>query len=194
MADPDHPLPNPPLADLAALAPAKGPRRPPQECGPLGIRIKADGTWLYQGSPIGRIELVKLFATVLSCDEDGTYWMTTPAEHGTVEVDDAPFVAVEMALSGPPGPEQEICLRTNLDDWITLDQEHPLRVTINPETGEPGPYVMVRKGLEAKVGRAVFYQMVEAAVPAPTQESHDETAEDVIGLWSKGLFFPLGST
>jgi hypothetical protein len=157
----------------------------------LGIRIKADGTWFYQGSPIGRKELVKLFSTVLSLDEEGVYWMTTPAEHGTVEVDDAPFVAVEMVVEGPPGAEQTIRLRTNLDDWIELDQDHPLRVTINPETSEPGPYVMVRKGLEAKVGRAVFYQMVEQAVEAPQK---DATAEDVIGLWSKGLFFPLGST
>jgi hypothetical protein len=161
----------------------------------LGLRIAADGTWFYQDSPIGRKELVKLFATVLSRDENGVYWMTTPAEHGTVEVDDKPFLIVEMVIEGTPGPEQTLRLRTNLDDWITLDQNHPLRVHEAPHTGEPDPTVYIRKGMEAKIGRAVFYEMVEIAVSAPkgSAAENDSSTKDVIGLWSMGQFFPLGS-
>lgn len=165
------------------------------ECGAFGIRIAADGTWYYQGSPIGRKELVKLFSTVLSRDADGIYWLTTPAEHGTIEVDDVPFVAVEATIDGE-GRNQVIRLRTNLDIWVDVGADHPLRVEHNHETGEPSPYVMVRDGLEARLARTVYYDLVAHAVDgngavAPLDTKSD--AEQVIGLWSKGSFFPLGT-
>lgn len=179
-----------PPQDPSAPGRSGGGRRAPRECGPLGLRIGADGTWFFQGSPIGRKELVKLFSTVLSRDDQGVYWMTTPAEHGTVEVDDAPFVAVELDVSGT-GPDQIIRFRTNVDDWIEVDADHPLRVEEDPETGQPSPYVYVRRGLDAKIARSVFYDLVERGVPAP--DSIMEDGKDGIGVWSKGRFFLLGT-
>lgn len=165
------------------------------ECGAFGIRIAADGTWYYQGSPIGRKELPKLFSTVLSRDEDGLYWLTTPAEHGTVDVDDLPFVAVEMTIDGE-GPQQVVRLRTNLDVWVEVGDDHPLRVDHDHETGQPSPSVVVRDRLEARLSRTLYYDLVAHALegkgaPAPFQT--EQSSEQVIGVWSKGAFFTLGT-
>ena len=89
------------------------------------MRIARDGTWCYQGSPIGRLALVKLFASVLRRGPDGRYWLVTPAEQGLIEVEDVPFTAVEVACDGS-GPGQRIRLRTNLDEWVAVGEAHPL--------------------------------------------------------------------
>ncbi len=170
--------------------------KPNQNCGDFSMRIAKDGTWFYRGSPIGRKELVCLFASVLKREEDGSYWLETPVERGRIEVDDAPFVAVEMwwrtcadpfAPLGSRSAEPRQCLtfRTNLDEMVTADAEHPIRVTIDPESREPRPYITVRPGLEARINRAVFYELVALAQP--------ETVEGraVIGVWSEGVFFPI---
>ncbi len=179
---------------------ASGLRR--DECGSFGMRIGADGTWYYQGSPIGRKPLVKLFATVLSRDDDGVYWLTTPVEHGTIEVEDAPFVAVEMVVdqdddTAPDGARQVIRFRTNLDDWVEVDDDHPLRVVHDDATGEPSPYVYIRKGLEAKIARSVYYDLVALAVEGKGAAGQGavelKTTGDIVGVWSKGSFFPLGT-
>lgn len=196
----DRPTPDT-AAALDQAARDGGPRLQRDDCGAFGIRIGADGTWYYQDSPIGRKALVKLFATVLSRDEDGVYWMTTPVEHGTVEVEDAPFVAVEMAVEDGPVPRDRVIrLRTNLDDWVEVDDDHPLRVVHDEATGEPSPYVYVRKGLEAKINRSVYYDLVALAVEGKGPSDGDtgngtdaETKGDVVGVWSKGTFFPLGT-
>ncbi|MDE1149664.1 MAG: DUF1285 domain-containing protein [Azospirillaceae bacterium] len=150
------------------------------------IRIARDGTWFYHGSPIGRLPLVKLFSTVLRRDDAGDFWLITPAERGRITVDDAPFVAVEMRREGD-GPRQRLSFRTNLDQWVVAGAEHPIRVSIDPETGEPSPYVHVRGsiglGLEARINRSVFYELAEMALDA---------GDGVPGVWSDGLFFPLG--
>ena len=126
------------------LTPAPGDRQMFENiCGDFGIRIGRDGTWYYHGSPIGRKPLVKLFSTVLRKDDDGRYWLITPVEKGLIEVDDVPFVAVEMTAEGA-GADQRVTLRTNLDDCVVLGADHPLRVEEDPETGEPSPYVLVR--------------------------------------------------
>lgn len=154
-------------------------------CGDFNIRIGRDGTWYYHGSPIGRKPLVRLFASVLRREPDGSFWLVTPAERGRIEVEDAPFVAVELDVSGS-GPDQELTFRTNIDDVVTADAAHPLRVATNPDTGEPSPYILVRDGLEARLLRPVFYRLV-----ALGQTRHEE-GEDAYGVWSKGQFFPLG--
>jgi hypothetical protein len=97
------------------------------DCGDLNMRIARDGTWFYHGSPIGRKPLVKLFATVLRREENGEYWLVTPAERGRVEVEDAPFIAVELAVEGS-GREQVVRFRTNLDDWTEAGPERPIRI------------------------------------------------------------------
>lgn len=152
----------------------------------LQMRIAADGTWFYQGTPINRLPLVKLFATVLRREADGRYWLVTPVERGLIQVDDAPFVAVDCWAEGG-GKDQVLHFRSNLDHEVAAGPEHPLRIQEDRESGEPRPYVLVRPGLEALINRPVFYRLVEMAVPA------DEDPER-LGLWSGGLFFPLGRT
>ena len=156
----------------------------PDLCGDFNMRIDRNGTWFYRGSPIGRAALVKLFATVLRRDEEGAHWLTTPVENGRIEVEDAPFIAVELIAEGA-GPSQVIRFRTNVDDIVTLDAAHPLRVEEDRESGEPRPYIHVRKGLEARIARPVFYHLVECGEPAPGGNGD-------FGVWSAGQFFSLG--
>jgi hypothetical protein len=171
------------LAEKAA-APAVGGRQP-IDCGHFDIRIARDGTWFHRGSPIGRLPLVRLFSTVLRRDEGGAYWLVTPAERGRITVDDAPFVAVEVTVTGD-GRDQQLIFRTNVDDTVAADGDHPLRVVNHAATGEPNPYVLVRDGLEARLSRPVFYELVERGIE---ERVGDAT---LFGVWSKGKFFPLG--
>lgn len=154
------------------------------------MRIARDGTWFYHGTPIGRIALAKLFATVLKRDAAGDYWLVTPAERGRIAVEDVPFVAVEMTAEGA-GEDQKLSFRTNLDEWATAGPDHPIRVAEdNREGGTLSdvrvPYILVRGGLEARIGRAVFYELVELAVERQTPEGTE------LGVWSERTFFPLG--
>ncbi|HEV7369685.1 DUF1285 domain-containing protein [Arenibaculum sp.] len=151
------------------------------------IRIARDGTWYYHGSPIGRIELVKLFSTVLRRDEAGDYWLITPAERGRIVVDDAPFVAVEVEAEGS-GPDRRLTFRTNLDHRVTAGPDHPIRVETDADTGEPRPYILVRDRLEALIVRPVFYELVERA-----EERRGDGGQSRLGIWSMGIFFDLGS-
>lgn len=165
------------------------------ECGYLGLSIDADGQWSYLDSPIRRIELVKLFATVLSRDADGQHWMTTPIEHGTVRVADVAFVGLELAISGT-GRDRKVRLRTNLDDWVEIGPDHPLRVVEQDANGHPGLYVLIRKGLEARLNRATAYELMllalEAADPPPSTQAPDQGGDGAIGLWCGGWYCVLG--
>jgi hypothetical protein len=151
-------------------------------CGAFPIRIARDGTWFYHGSPIGRKPLVRLFARVLQRRPDGTHWLVTPYESGRIEVEDAPFVAVLCAVTGA-GAAQELRFTTNLDDEVRADADHPIVMRGTPEA--PAPYLVVRPGLEARIARAVFYQLVDLATEAPA------TGHPGLGVWSAGNFFPL---
>jgi hypothetical protein len=180
-------------ARMGKAGPSKA-RMPPlrHECGEFAMRIAKDGSWHYRGSPIGRKELVCLFASVLKREADGSFWLETPVERGRIEVEDAPFVAVEMwwrtcadPFAPTPEPRQCLTFRTNLDEMVTADADHPIRVAIDPRTREPRPYVTVRPGLEARINRAVFYELVALAEP----ETVD--GRSVLGVWSQGVFFPI---
>jgi uncharacterized protein len=159
-------------------------RRLPIDRGDLDMRIARDGTWFYRGSPIGRLPLVKLFASVLRREADGRYWLVTPAERGRVEVDDVPFLAVAVTVEGE-GRDQQLIFRTNLDEFVTAGPDNPLRVE-TAASGEPAPYILVRDGLEARLARPVFYELVELG----TEELIGEATQ--LGVWSKGTFFRLG--
>ena len=165
------------------LAPAAG-KRPLIDCGDLDIRIARDGTWSYRGSPIGRLPLVKLFASVLRREADGRYWLVTPAERGHIEVDDVPFLGVALTVEGE-GRNQQLIFRTNLDEFVTAGADNPLRVETAAD-GEPAPYILVRDGLEARLARPVFYDLVELG----TEERVGDTIQ--FGVWSQGMFFRLG--
>ena len=155
------------------------------ECGVFDIRINRDGLWFYHGTPIGRRELVKLFASVLRRDSEGRYLLETPAEKGVIEVEDVPFLAVELTVEGT-GRAQKLIFRTNIDENVVVDAGHPLRIVVDPTTGEPRPYMTVRRGLDARLTRSVYYELVELG--------GEETinGETQFGVWSAGLFFVLG--
>lgn len=157
----------------------------PPSCGEIDMRIARNGTWYYQGSAISRPAMVRLFSSILRREPDGSYVLVTPVEKCTIRVDDVPFTAVEMTTEGE-GEDRLIAFRTNVDDVVPLDSEHPLRVAVNPATGEPSPYLLVRDRLEALILRPVFYQLVELA-----EERHDG-GRILLGVRSAGAFFSLG--
>lgn len=159
-------------------------RSPPAELRDLDMRIARDGTWYYRGSAIHRLPLVKLFASVLRREADGSYWLVTPAERGPVVVEDAPFVAVAVDREGE-GREQRLIFRTNLDEIVTAGADHPMRVDTAAD-GTPAPYILVRPGLEARLARPVFYELVELGVEEPALGAGQ------FGVWSQGVFFRLG--
>jgi hypothetical protein len=164
--------------------------RPPRECGDLPFLIKRDGTWLYKGTPIGRKEMVCLFSSVLRREADGSYWLQTPAERGRIEVEDVPFVAVEMDWCGC-GRDQALTFRTNVDEMVTAGADHSIRVAHDILTCEPTPYIVVRPGagrraIEARIGRAVYYELVALAEPEMV------AGRRMLGVWSRGRFFSLG--
>ena len=132
----------------------------PPFCGDLDMEIRADGTWFYMGTPIGRQPLVRLFSTVLRKDEDGRTYLVTPVEKVGIRVEDAPFVAVEMNVSTRDG-EQVLTFRTNVGDVVEAGREHPLRFVIEGEHSELKPYLLVRGRREALVSRPVMYDLVE---------------------------------
>jgi uncharacterized protein len=175
------------IAGLEALLKSQGGKGPapvekwdPPYCGDIGMAIRSDGVWLYQGSPIGRMPLVKLFAGVLRKDADGKHYLVTPAEKVDVAVEDAPFLAVEMEVRGS-GRGQALVFRTNVDDIVEAGAEHPLRFAVEPGSGGLKPYLLVRGRLEALVTRALYYDLVELAVDDGNG----------LGLWSGGQFFPM---
>lgn len=184
--------PQPASADtLAAAARAAGRKGPPPVhlwnppfCGDLDMRIARDGTWFYLGTPIGRAALVKLFSGILKLEE-GRYYLVTPVEKVGITVDDAPFVAVDFTVEGLGGPDQAITFVTHVEDEVTAGPDHPIRVERDAATGEPAPYVMVRRGLEARIDRKSFYRLVEIGEHA----AHEGVRW--FGLRSRGVFFPL---
>ncbi|ALR21295.1 DUF1285 domain-containing protein [Sphingobium baderi] len=171
------------LTEIARLLAAK--RLPPVEqwnpghCGDSDMRIARDGTWFHQGSPIGREAMVRLFSTILRREPDGSYVLVTPVEKLSIEVEDAPFVAMELKSEGE-GQDRALAFRLNTGDLVTAGPDNALTVR-NGDNG-PHPYLHVRGGMEALVARSVYYELANMAL--------DEGGEQ-IGLWSNGTFFPL---
>lgn len=175
------------LMDQVKTASKKGPPPVhlwnPAYCGEMDMRIARDGTWFHEGTPIGRAPLVKLFAGILKLEE-GRYYLVTPVEKLGIQVEDAPFVAVDFSVTGE-GDSQEITFTTNVGDEAVAGPDHPIRVTRDAETGEPSPYVMIRRGLEARIDRKSFYRLVEMG------ETALHEGEDWFGVRSGGMFFPV---
>lgn len=173
-----------PLKGLGDVAKAKG--LPPVHlwnppfCGDIDMRIASDGLWYYMNSPIGRLPLVKLFASILRYDADGKYYLITPVEKCGIRVDDAPFVAVRMRIEGE-NRTQVVFFETNVEDEVAVGPEHPLRVADEAITGGLKPYVLVRANLEALVVRALFYDLVALGV----------VDGEWFGVWSSGVFYPM---
>lgn len=177
------------LDRLAASLPREKGNLPPVEqwnppfCGDIDMRIAADGTWFYQNSPIGRAPMVRLFASILK-REDNKYFLVTPVEKVGLIVEDAPFLAVELAVDhGPSG--QVLGFRTNVDDLVEAGPGHALRFEPEPGSGGLKPYLHVRRDLWAKVTRALFYDLVALG------EERDVNGKAMFGVASNGEFFPM---
>jgi hypothetical protein len=152
----------------------------PQHCGHSAMRIARDGTWFHEGSPIGRLPMVRLFSTILRRESDGRHVLVTPVEKLDIEVEDAAFVAVEVKSEGA-GRERSLAFRLNVGDLVVAGPDHVLRIE-EREDG-PHPYLAVRGGLEARIARPVYYELAELALAE---------GADPPGLWSGGTFFALG--
>ena len=151
----------------------------PPFCGDLDMRIARDGTWFYQGTPIGRPGLVKLFSSILK-RENGKYFLVTPVEKVGIIVDDAPFVAIDFDPAGE-GTAQSLQFVTHVGDVAVAGADHPIRVDRDKETGEPSPYILIRSDLEALIDRKSFYRLVDLG-------THHE---GWFGVWSSGAFFGI---
>ena len=176
---------NPGLASIQAVAEEHAGLPPverwnPAYCGDSGITIARDGSWSHQGEPIRRPEMIRLFSTILRKDDEG-FMLVTPAEKLSITVEDAPFLAVLMTGAGE-GESQCLAFTTNVGDVVTAGPDHALRFSPDPRSGAPIPYLHVRRGLEAKLSRAVYYSLVERAV----------VEDGAFGVWSGGAFFVLG--
>jgi hypothetical protein len=156
----------------------------PPYCGAIDMRIAADGTWFYMGSPIGREAMVRLFASVLRKDDDGETYLVTPVERCGIRVDDAPFVGVELHVEGG-GIDQRLTFRTNVGDIVTAGPAHPLRFALDPANGGVKPYLHVRGRLEARINRPVTYQLLDLGCEA------EHAGAIWFGIWSDGVFFPV---
>jgi uncharacterized protein len=171
----------------AAATGAKGlppvERWDPPFCGDLDMRIAADGTWFYLKTPIGRPALVKLFAAVLKREND-KYFLVTPVEKCGIAVDDAPFLAVELAVEATSAG-RVLRFRTNVDDWVACGAEHALRFEPEAGTGGLKPYLHVRRDLWAKVTRALFFDLVELG------EEREVEGKAMFGVASMGVFFAM---
>lgn len=154
----------------------------PPHCGDIGLKIGRDGTWYYQNSPIGRIALVKLFSSILRKDRD-EHVLVTPVEKVSVEVEDAPFVAVEMQVRGE-ADARALAFRSNVDDWVEAGPDHPLRFEEGAADGIK-PYIRIRGDLWALVSRALFYDLVEIG------EVREVDGVAMFGVASKGAFFAM---
>ncbi|WP_375464678.1 DUF1285 domain-containing protein [uncultured Methylobacterium sp.] len=155
----------------------------PPDCGAIDMRIAADGTWFHDGTPIRRPKLVKLFASILRREPDGRIVLVTPVEKLGITVEDAAFLAVEMAVDGD-GNGRRISFRTNVDDLVPVDAEHPLRFA-QGEAGALKPYLHVRRGLWALVTRALAYDLVALG------EEREIDGASWLGIAAGGLFHPI---
>jgi hypothetical protein len=152
----------------------------PSHCGDIDIVIRRDGLWFHEGSPIGREALVRLFSTVLRKDSDG-FHLVTPVEKMRITVEDAPFIAVRVDRM-----DGVLRFLTNVGDSVDAGADNAIRVEMDAATGEPRPYLHVRRGLEARIARPVFYELVEMA------EERDTPEGPTLSVQSGGVWFPLG--
>ena len=183
-----HPEAAGPLEKLARAA--AGEKLPPVNAWQpavqkdMGLRISRDGAWHYLGSPIARPSLVRLLSRVMK-REGEEFFLVSPAEKLRIEVEDAPFLAVELECAGE-SQSQRLVFRTNVDDAVIAGKAHPIWVNEDPLSGAPAPYIEVRDGLWALINRSVYYELAERVIPSPNRPGQ-------WGVFSEGCFFELGS-
>ena len=154
----------------------------PDNVKDIDIVIRRDGAWEHEGTVITRPRLVRLFATVLRLEDDGDFYLVTPVEKCGIRVEDAPFQAISGAVLGE-SESRQLTFTTNMAEEVSADADHPIRIELDANTGEPSPYVMVRDGLEALISRNVYYELVELL------DTQTVDGEEWAGVWSGGTFF-----
>ncbi|MEM9717241.1 MAG: DUF1285 domain-containing protein [Pseudomonadota bacterium] len=184
---PDQPKPTAESIAQSATVASRGKLPPvdswnPPFCGDLDMRIARDGTWFYFGTPIGRKPLVKLFSSILK-KEGEKYFLVTPVEKVGITVDDAPFVAIDYEVVDQNG-QTALQFETHVGDFALAGPDHPIRVSFD-ESGEPSPYVLIRRNLEALIDRKTFYRLIDIG------EHADVDGEDWFGIRSGGTFFKI---
>ena len=156
----------------------------PEFCGDIDMRITEGGRWLYEGSPMGREAMVRMFSRILWKEGD-RYFLKTPVEKVGIQVDDVPFYVIQAERhQGDQG--DELIFTTSTGDRVRADAEHPIRVETHPVTGEPSPYLMIRFGMEGRLARNLFYQLVEMG-----RLKEDATGSELV-IDSAGETFSLG--
>ena len=146
------------------------------------MRIAADGTWYYLGTPINRPAMTQLFASIMRLEDDGRHYLVTPVEKCAITVDDAPFLAIAMSVSGA-GKDRQFRFVTNVGDEFTINDEHPIRFQITDAVAKP--YLTVRSGLEALASRQVYYDLMQYC------EEQSRNGKTWLGLWSSATFWPI---
>lgn len=154
----------------------------PERSGQIDIHIRRDASWWHEGGEITRLELVRLLSGVLRA-EDGEFWLVTPVERLKIQVDDAPFLVTSLDVLKDDKCGQLLVFRTNVEDKVLLGKNNKLHVDIDPQSGEPSPYVHVRYGLHALISRSVYYELVELG----------KVEQDQLFVSSAGMRFSLGS-
>lgn len=147
----------------------------PQSSGDSFMRIAADGTWFHKGDPIRREAMVRAFSGLLIRDTDAQHWLVTPFEKQSIEVEDAPFIAVDCVAK-----DGDLAFRLNTDELVVAGPDNQLRISGDPET--PAIYLHVRRGLEARLNRSTYTQLAEIAI---------ETGGDDWIVSSQGAIFSL---
>ena len=178
---------------LAELSRFEGKSNPPvhlwqpEQVSEIDIRIDHNGQWHHEGSVIRRVSLARLFSSVLRLEEDGEYYLVTPVEKCRIEVEDVPFQAILLTVSGEE-KEQCLCFKSNMGEEVVAGPDHPLTFVEQLSEAEEGaflPYVEIRDGLKAKISRNVYYQMMDLLTENKTESG------DWLGIWSSGMFFPV---
>ena len=174
----------------SAQAPGKGlpplDQWNPELSGDIDIVINRDGQWLYQGKPIGREAIVRLFSTILRRESDGHHYLVTPVEKWRIAVEDTPILAHSLEVSGE-GRDQVLSVTTNTGETLAIGEDHPLSIGTYEGTDEPRPVVGVRHGVEARLVTAAYYDLADLVT-----EEKAET-DTVIGVWSSGNFYKIAA-
>lgn len=174
------------LADIAGLVAAR--KLPPvEQWNPAHesdsqMRIAADGRWYHQGGLIGRPAMVRLFASVLRREHDGRHALVTPFERQWIEVEDAPLLAVELKSEGT-GDQRRLAFRLNTDELVVAGRDRP--IIMRGDADEPRPYLGLWRGLEARIERAVYYDLVELAL------GETDAPDAGLPIWSDDACFRL---
>ena len=165
------------LAEIARLVEARQlppvSQWQPQRQGDSQMRIARDGKWYHQGGEITRPAMVRAFSSLLLRDEAGRHWLVTPHEKLSIEVEDAAFLAIDVKQDG-----DALAFRLNTDDLVIAGAGHPIRARGDADV--PAIYLGLRNGLEARLNRSTYGQLIEIALEG-----------DALSVSSQGAVFPL---